>query len=181
MLGGHGSLDDLRRPEQQRRWDRERENLGPVRGTLVPRTPAAQRPRLPSWRTNKDLARPDVSESSTWPRTPDRAEAPLIQAVNSDEEIAWITVETSRAINQIRARRSRTVHDAIQGENRRRGASRRGSAALRGAPGRTVHRPRPALGIVLLSGLDYTLVATGVEGVRQSDIHDDARKRTGVA
>jgi hypothetical protein len=54
------------------------------------------------------------------PGPSDGAEAPVIQAVNSDEEtpIAWITVETSRAINQIRARRSRAVCDAIQGENR---------------------------------------------------------------
>jgi hypothetical protein len=72
MFGGHGSLDDRRRPEQQRRWDRERESLGPVRGTLVPRRSAAQRPRLPGWGTNTDLARLDVSESSTWSRTPRR-------------------------------------------------------------------------------------------------------------
>src|SRR5262249_50919989 len=44
-VGDHGSLDDLHRPEQQRRWDRERESLGPVRGTLIPGGPAAQPPR----------------------------------------------------------------------------------------------------------------------------------------
>ena len=57
------------------------------------------------WGTNKDLARLDVSEKLDLVQDlPDGAEAPVIQAVNSDEEtpIAWITAETSRPINEVR-------------------------------------------------------------------------------
>jgi HAE1 family hydrophobic/amphiphilic exporter-1 len=57
------------------------------------------------WGTNKDLARLDVSEKLDLVQDlPPGAEAPVIRAVNSDEEIpiAWITVETSRPINEVR-------------------------------------------------------------------------------
>ncbi len=57
------------------------------------------------WGTNKDLARLDVSEKLDLVQDlPAGAEAPVIRAVNSDEEIpiAWITVETSRPINRVR-------------------------------------------------------------------------------
>jgi HAE1 family hydrophobic/amphiphilic exporter-1 len=57
------------------------------------------------WGTNKDLARLDVSEKLDLVQdVPDEAEAPVIRAVNSDEEapIAWIAVATSRPINQVR-------------------------------------------------------------------------------
>jgi HAE1 family hydrophobic/amphiphilic exporter-1 len=57
------------------------------------------------WGTNKDLARLDVSEKLDLVQDlPPGAEAPVIRAVNSDEEtpIAWVTVETSRPINEVR-------------------------------------------------------------------------------
>src|SRR5262249_32153010 len=45
----------------------------------------------------------------------------------------------------------------------------------------SILRGRPAPGIVPPAALDYTRLTTRSRGVRQSDIHDDATKRTGVA
>jgi HAE1 family hydrophobic/amphiphilic exporter-1 len=57
------------------------------------------------WGTSKDLARLDVSEKLDLVRDlPVETEAPIISAVNSDEEtpIAWITTISARPINEVR-------------------------------------------------------------------------------
>jgi len=57
------------------------------------------------WGTNKDIARLDVSEKMGLVRDlPDDADRSTIRAVNSDAEnsIAWIVVDTSRPINEVR-------------------------------------------------------------------------------
>jgi len=57
------------------------------------------------WGTNKDIARLDVSEKMGLVRDlPDDTDRPTIRAVNSDAEdsIAWIVIETSRPINEVR-------------------------------------------------------------------------------
>ncbi len=57
------------------------------------------------WGTDKDIARLDVSEKMGLVRDlPDDTDRPTIRAVNSDAEdsIAWIVIETSRPINEVR-------------------------------------------------------------------------------
>ncbi len=57
------------------------------------------------WGVNKDVARLDVAEKLDLVQDmPDDAEEPVIRAVNSDQEspIAWIAIETSRDINEVR-------------------------------------------------------------------------------
>ena len=57
------------------------------------------------WGTDKDIARLDVSEKMGLVRDlPDDTDRPTIRAVNSDAEdsIAWIVVDTSRPINEVR-------------------------------------------------------------------------------
>ena len=57
------------------------------------------------WDVNKDVARLEVSRSSTWCKDiPPDVERPVIRAISSDEEIpiAWIVVHTARDINEVR-------------------------------------------------------------------------------
>ncbi len=94
---------------EQEVTDRQEERLNSVEG-LAEITSASTEGKSRivlrfDWGTNKDLARLDASEKLDLVQDlPDGAEAPVIRAVNSDEEIpiAWITVETSRPINQVR-------------------------------------------------------------------------------
>jgi HAE1 family hydrophobic/amphiphilic exporter-1 len=65
------------------------------------------------WGVNKDVARLEVSEKLDLVRDiPPDAERPVIRAVSSDEEtpIAWIIVDTSRDINEVR----QEAEDVIQ-------------------------------------------------------------------
>jgi HAE1 family hydrophobic/amphiphilic exporter-1 len=94
---------------EQEVTDRQEERLNSVEALAeITSSSAEGRSRIVlrfDWGTNKDLARLDVSEKLDLVRDlPAEAEAPVIRAVNSDEEtpIAWITVETSRSINQVR-------------------------------------------------------------------------------
>jgi HAE1 family hydrophobic/amphiphilic exporter-1 len=94
---------------EQEVTDRQEERLNSVEAlSKITSTSTEGRSRIVlkfDWGTNKDLARLDVSEKLDLVRDlPDDAEAPVIQAVNSDEEtpIAWITVVTSRPINEVR-------------------------------------------------------------------------------
>jgi HAE1 family hydrophobic/amphiphilic exporter-1 len=94
---------------EQEVTDRQEERLNSVEGLAeITSTSVEGRSRVVlrfDWGTSKDLARLDVSEKLDLVRDlPEEAEAPVIQAVNSDEEtpIAWITLETSRPINEVR-------------------------------------------------------------------------------
>jgi HAE1 family hydrophobic/amphiphilic exporter-1 len=94
---------------EQEVTDRQEERLNSVEALAeITSTSTEGRSRIVlrfDWGTNKDLARLDVSEKLDLVRDlPAEAEAPVIRAVNSDEEtpIAWITVETSRPINPVR-------------------------------------------------------------------------------
>jgi HAE1 family hydrophobic/amphiphilic exporter-1 len=94
---------------EQEVTDRQEERLNSVEGlSEITSTSTEGHSRIVlrfDWGTNKDLARLDVSEKLDLVRDlPAGAEAPVIRAVNSDEEIpiAWITAETSRPINEVR-------------------------------------------------------------------------------
>jgi hydrophobic/amphiphilic exporter-1 (mainly G- bacteria), HAE1 family len=94
---------------EQEVTDRQEERLNSVEGlSRITSTSIEGRSRIVlkfDWGTNKDIARLDVSEKLDLVRElPAEAKAPVIQAVNSDEEtpIAWITTITSRPINEVR-------------------------------------------------------------------------------
>jgi len=94
---------------EQEVTDRQEERLNSVEGLArITSTSIEGRSRIVlkfDWGTNKDIARLDVSEKLDLVKElPLEAKAPIIQAVNSDEEtpIAWITTVTSRPINEVR-------------------------------------------------------------------------------
>jgi HAE1 family hydrophobic/amphiphilic exporter-1 len=94
---------------EQEVTDRQEERLNSVEGlSEITSTSTEGHSRIVlrfDWGTNKDLARLDVSEKLDLVRDlPADAEAPVIRAVNSDEEIpiAWITTVSSRPINTVR-------------------------------------------------------------------------------
>jgi HAE1 family hydrophobic/amphiphilic exporter-1 len=94
---------------EQEVTDRQEERLNSVEGLArITSISIEGRSRIVlkfDWGTNKDIARLDVSEKLDLVKElPVEAKAPIIQAVNSDEEtpIAWITTVTSRPINEVR-------------------------------------------------------------------------------
>lgn len=94
---------------EQEVTDRQEERLNSVEGLAeITSSSTEGRSRIVlkfDWGTNKDLARLDVSEKLDLVQDlPDEAEAPVIRAVNSDEEtpIAWIATTSSRPINEVR-------------------------------------------------------------------------------
>jgi HAE1 family hydrophobic/amphiphilic exporter-1 len=89
--------------------DRQEKRLKSVEGlSEITSTSSEGRSRIVlkfDWGSNKDIARLDVSEKlDLVTDLPVDAKAPVIRAVNSDEEtpIAWITVATSRPVNEVR-------------------------------------------------------------------------------
>jgi HAE1 family hydrophobic/amphiphilic exporter-1 len=94
---------------EQEVTDRQEERLNSVEAVAeITSTSTEGRSRIVlkfDWGTDKDLARLDVSEKLDLVQDlPPDAEAPVIRAVNSDEEtpIAWIATRSSRPINEVR-------------------------------------------------------------------------------
>lgn len=88
------------------------------------------------WGVNKDVARLEVSEKLDLVKDlPVDADRPVIRAISSDEEtpIAWIAVQTSRDINEVRLE----AEDAIQPRLERVGGV--GAVWLFGGQEREVH------------------------------------------
>ncbi|MGH7266245.1 MAG: efflux RND transporter permease subunit, partial [Candidatus Rokuibacteriota bacterium] len=94
---------------EQEVTDRQEERLNSVEAlSEITSTSTEGRSRIVlkfDWGTNKDLARLEVSEKLDLVQDlPPDAEAPVIRAVNSDEEtpIAWIVAISSRPIDEVR-------------------------------------------------------------------------------